>query len=405
VLVAVLAAVGAALVLVDGHRAEPSPGRAPGPPADVAGAVTAFLPDLADGLADGDERALAEAAAGDAARRELAALATNLRRLRVTALSLRYVDESDVQLTRSDQQRLGDRAWVADVELSWRFGGLDRRRSALEVPVVLTWDGSDPEFVTSRVTGGRRVPLWWQAAVVVRRTPDTLVLTTRRRGLAGLSRQAVTAVDTVRATLPGWRGPLVVEAAGNGEEFLSASGLSAASAREIAAVTTTTDGSGSSRSASHIYLNPPVFDPLGPQARQIVVSHEATHVALGAATTSAPTWLSEGIADYVALVDTDVPVRVLAAQVLRLVRAEGAPRHLPGQAELDSGDADIGAWYEAAWLAALLVADRHGEEALLELYRVADADGATDRAFREVLGTTEEAFVEEWRAELGRLAG
>jgi hypothetical protein len=401
----VLAAVGAALVLVDGRRAEPSPGRVAGRPADPVAAVTAFLPDLAAGLAGGDERALREVAAGDAARRELAVLAANLERLRVTALGLRYVDESDVQLTESEQQRLGGRAWVADVELSWRFAGVDRRRSALEVPVVLTWDGSDPVFVTSRVTGGRRVPLWWQAAVVVRRTPDTLVLTTRRHRLASVSRQAATAVDTVRATLPRWRGPLVVEAAGSGEQFLRASGLPAGSAREIAAVTTTPDGSGSPRSASHVYLNPPVFDPLGPQGRQIVVSHEAAHVALGAATTSVPTWLSEGIADYVALVDTDVPVRVLAAQILRLVRAEGAPRHLPGRAELARGVADIGAWYEAAWLAALLIADRHGEEALLELYRVADEDGTTDRAFREVLGTTEEAFVEEWRAELARLAG
>lgn len=396
------------LLVDEPERATLSPDRPaarPGAqPTDEAGATTAFLPLLRADLLAGDRQRLSDAAANGAAHRELVSVASNLDRLRVVDLGLRYVDESDVPLSESQRERFGADAWVADVQLTWRFRGVDRSASSLEVPLVLTWDGEEPAFVTSRLTEGRRVPLWWQAGVSVRRTPTTLVLAVERDRLRGLARQAVTAVDAVRATLPEWRGRLVVEAARTAEQFQSASGLPASSAEAIAAVTTTTDGSGQSGSSSHIYLNPPVFDPLGPQGRQIVMSHEAAHVALDAATASVPMWLSEGLPDYVALADSEVPVTVLAAQIRRLVRDDGPPAALPGRAELDGGNADIGAWYEAAWLAAALVAEEYGETALLELYRVAEEDGGTDRAFREVLGTTEAEFVEAWRAELVRLA-
>jgi hypothetical protein len=407
----VLALVGAAIVVLvsswppGGPREAP---RSPGPtsesPAGETGAASAFVVELAADLDHGGSDRLRESAADAAAHRELVTLAENLDRLRVTDFSLRYLGESAVQIRESERTRFGDRAWVADVELSWRFQGVDRRSSTLDVPVVLAGEGGEPVFVTSRVAGGRRTPLWWQAAVVARRTPDTLVVAARSRRLTEVGRQAVAAVATVRATLPEWRGPLVVEVAGTGRQFRSASGLSVSSAQALAAVTTTTDGSGSLRSASHVYVNPPVFDRLGPRGQQIVMSHEAAHVALDAATTAAPVWLSEGIADYVALRDSEVPVRALTAQLRRLVRDEGAPAALPGPAKLDGGDDDTGAWYEAAWVAARLVADRHGEDALLELYRLTDEQGPTGRAFRDALGSTKAAFVETWRAELVRLA-
>jgi hypothetical protein len=135
------------------------------------------------------------------------------------------------------------------------------------------------------------------------------------------------------------------------------------------------------------------------------MSHEAAHVALDAATTSVPLWLSEGLADYVALVDSELPVPLLAAQIRALVREDGPPAGLPGRAELDGGNEDIGAWYEAAWLATALIAEEHGEPALLDFYRVTEDDGGTARAFREVLGTTKQEFVDAWRAELLRVAG
>lgn len=374
---------------------------------DEAAAAAELVGELEDALRSADRRAVTALAAPNdrAARAELEALLANVRSLRIDRISMRYVDGSELQLTPVQARRHGSTAWVSDVQLTWRFRGADRTTSSVEVPVVMAWRGERAVFETARITDGYRVPLWFLDRVAVRRTPRTLVLGAEADTVARLHEQALAAVATVRETLPRWRRPLVVEAPAAATEFEAASGMPADDARAIAAVTTTTDGSALRRTPVHIYLNPDVYGPLGPEGQQIVLSHEAAHVALEAATASMPMWLSEGIADYVALVDSEVPVRVLAAQVRALVREDGAPKQLPGAAEFDGGNEDIGAWYEAAWLAARLIAERHGEGALLDFYRMVEADGATGRAFEEVLGTTERQFVREWRASLSELAG
>jgi hypothetical protein len=248
------------------------------------------------------------------------------------------------------------------------------------------------------------VPLWFLEPLAVRRTPTTLVLARNTGAARTLTRQATTAVRTVRRTVAAWNEPLVVEAPVSPADFRTASGLDASESRAIAAVTTSTDGSSPGRAPVHVFLNPKVFGPLGPVGRQIVVTHEATHVALDGTTTTLPLWLSEGMADHVALAGTSLPDSVLAAQIRDLVREEGAPRALPGPAEFDGSNQDIGAWYEAAWLAVRLIADTYGEQALLDFYRRAEADGDPQRAFRRVLGTTEAAFRRAWQAELAELA-
>jgi hypothetical protein len=308
-------------------------------------------------------------------------------------------------LSVADRRRYGDDAWVADVEVTWRLRGADPSASTLELPLVLGWRGEEAVLEGPLLGSDARIPLWLLDRLVVRRTEDTVVLAADRRAAATTQRQAVRAVAAVRSTLPGWQGPGVVEVPADRERFEAASGLSRADARVIAAATTTTDGSGEARSPVHVFVNPSVFDTLGPRAGQIVLSHEAVHVALGAADTSMPMWLSEGMADHVALLDAGTPVRVLSTQIRSLVRREGPPDRLPGRREFDGSDPDIGAWYEAAWIAVRLLGERHGQEALLRFYRTADRTGDTSRAFRQVLGSDERTLVRLWRAELVRLAG
>ena len=105
-----------------------------------------------------------------------------------------------------------------------------------------------------------------------------------------------------------------------------------------------------------------------------------------------------------ALADSRVPVRVLASQVRALVRDHGAPRRLPGASEFRADDPDLGAAYESAWLAVRLIARTYGERRLLRFQRQADRDGGVRGAFRDVLGTNQEAFTRVWRRELVRLA-
>ena len=401
--------VGVALVLIrdDQQRAElrdPAGEERP----DRAGATSELLFQLQSALTGpGGTAELAELVDPQVrtAARELRALAGNVREIRIDRLVLRYLDTADVQLSPGQRERFGPDAWVSEVQLSWRFRGTDRAASTLEVPIVADWEGDRAVFVTARVTADYRVPLWFTAPLTVRRGPDTLVLAEDPRLARTLDRQARTVIATVRRTLPAFDDELVVEAADTAAEFRTTAGLSRSAAQAIAAVTTSTDGSVLERAPVHVYLNLEVFEPLGPAGRQIVLSHEATHVALGATMTSAPLWLSEGIADYVALVGTSLPDTVLAAQIRALVRKDGPPRALPGPVEFEGSNRDIGAWYEAAWLAVRLLAETYGRQRLLDFYEQVEAGGDTRRAFQEVLGTTEEAFRNAWRDELAELAG
>ena len=373
---------------------------------DRDGATTELLFRLRRALVSGDQARLDRLADPDlgSAAQELDDLADNIRALRIDRLDLRYLDQSPLELTPAQRARHGSDAWVSEVQLSWRFRGADSGVSTLEIPVVTDWEGDQAVFATARTTGDYQVPLWVTEPLAVRRSPDTLVLAGDPVQARSLARQARTAVRVVRRTLPRWQGTLVVEAPASDTSFRAASGMSRPASRTIAGVTNTTDGSTLPDAPVHVFLNPDVFGPLGPEGRQIVLSHEATHVALGAATARMPLWLSEGMADYVALVDHPLPATVLAAQIRRLVREQGAPEELPGSGEFSGSNPDIGAWYEAAWLAVQEIADTYGRRDLLEFYARTEATGDTGPAFRRVLGTTEREFVRAWQARLLELA-
>jgi hypothetical protein len=135
------------------------------------------------------------------------------------------------------------------------------------------------------------------------------------------------------------------------------------------------------------------------------MSHEATHVATGAAVSSMPTWLLEGFADFVALDHVDLPVSVTASQILAQVRRHGPPSHLPGRTEFDPQNHSLGASYEAAWLACRLLGERYGERRLIAFYRASDLAGSTAGPFHALLHTDLRAFTRAWRHDLRRLAG
>jgi hypothetical protein len=151
-------------------------------------------------------------------------------------------------------------------------------------------------------------------------------------------------------------------------------------------------------------VNPRVFDPLGPRGSQIVMSHEATHVATGGALSTLPVWLLEGFADYVALAHADLPVSRTASQILAQVRRRGVPSRLPGAAQFASDNPALGASYESAWLACRLLAQEYGERRLIAFYRASDRASSTTAAFRTVLGTDQAAFTRAWRSDLRALA-
>jgi hypothetical protein len=293
---------------------------------------------------------------------------------------------------------------VADVQLGWRVGGYDRETSRREVTLTLTKTPHGAAFVSARPDFGDPAPLWLLGRLDVLKGPRSMVMVGVPGQTARFAHLADRAVVTVRKVLHGWRGKLVVEVPDSQNQLDRTLGASPNAYDQIAAVTTTADGSRAPSAPVHIFVNPPIFDPLGPNGSQIVMSHEATHVATHAATSTMPTWLLEGFADFVALDHVNLPVSVTASQILGDVRKHGVPGHLPGVKEFNSANTQLGASYESAWLACRLIGATYGERKLIAFYRESKADSSTTRAFHDVLGTNQAAFTRAWRTYLRQLS-
>lgn len=391
----------------------PRPGDVVSPPTRED-AATGLLADLTTALEGGTRADVAALAApGDRdAVRELSTLRGNVRRLGIQDLEMRYVDENAGRSVTGVAPPQRPRAWVGDVSLSWSLDGFDDGTSRMEVTMTFLGTDDGAAFVSARGDYGRPAPLWMLERLAVQRSEQALVMVAGAatdapggRGVQAYHALADRAVVDVRKVFPRWRGPLVVEVPSSQAELGRSLGSDGTAYSSIAAVTTPVDGSSVSDSPIHIFVNPPVFGPLGRQGAQIVMSHEAAHVATKAASSSMPTWLLEGFADYVALAHVDLPVEVTASQILGQVQDEGAPPDLPGPTEFETANSTLGASYESAWLACRLLAEQYGEQRLIAFYHRADEDGSVKAAFRDVLGTDEAAFTASWRDYLETLAG
>ena len=378
------------------------------PPPPAAGSTDArgvsaqrTLTELAAALTSRDGTRAAALAAPEG-RAIVAAMVANARTLDLQDLTLRYVDDQSV-LSADDRSRYGPSAWAATADLSYRIAGWDAHPARLETRFVFVRSGG--RDLLAGVGGGEgRTPLWLTGRVVRAQAGRALVVSRSASADHYLALASQALVDVAKV-LPRWQGRLVVEVPADEAGLDGALGASQEQYANIAAVTTTVDGSLAPGSPVHVFLNPRVFDALGPRGAQVVLSHETTHVATDAAFADLPTWLLEGFADYVALAHAGIPVSTAASQILARIRKDGPPDHLPTAAELDPTANGLGATYEEAWLATRFIAQKYGEPKLVEFYRTVGAGEKVEPAFRRILGTSERSFVARWRADLRRLAG
>jgi hypothetical protein len=367
----------------------------PTAPQASAGDAARLLHDLESAVRRHDAAAGSRLGAGPAASRALAGVVRNGAALHVAGFSLRYVDQTGGVAP--------DGSWSADVATSWRFAGFDRRAEHPEVRVRFApTDGS--LRIAAIGGGGRRSPLWLAGPVQVRRSSDSLVLVAGSAALADrLAGYVRAAVPQVRGVLRSWRGRVVVEMPASQQALERVLAAKPGQYDKIAAVTTTVDGARSRSAPTHVFVNPDVFVPLGATGAQVVITHETTHVATGAATTPAPIWLVEGFADYVALRAQRLPLTTTAARIIALVRRDGRPRRLPGQREFASGAKDLEARYESAWLACRLLADDGGSAALVGFYRAVDSGRPVGPSLRRAFGFGVPALTRQWRTLLSHL--
>ncbi|MET9833230.1 hypothetical protein ABZ078_28890 [Streptomyces sp. NPDC006385] len=304
-------------------------------------------------------------------------------------------------------RRTGDTA-TAQAELRYRVRGYDRSPVSAGRTLSLSRDAEGRWYVEAeRPAKGSAQQLWDQGEVSVVRGEHSLVLGVGQsekalRSYAALADRAVPAVS--RAWGGDWARHVVVLVPGSLTGMAGLLGSPASSYRGIAAVTTGETGARARAPADRIVVNPDAYGVLGDTGKQVVLTHETTHVATRAHTTAAtPLWLSEGYADRVGYLGSGRSPSQAAPELSRAVSEGRAPRALPSDEDFGfSGDAGrLALAYESGWMACRMIAERWGEVALIDFYRAVGAherrSGAVEGAMRDVLGTSLEEFTGQWR--------
>jgi hypothetical protein len=318
----------------------------------------------------------------------------NLRRLGVKSLTARYLGLRGAP---------GGPAWTGEVEFNWTMPGIVAQPVSMRVSVRFVVRGSRTYIASFGGDDDNRLPLWATGPLTEQRDEGVTVVAIGRRRASRTMALSRRAVADVSAVVRSYDGRLLVVAPATRRQFDRWLGVDAERYRRIAALTTTLDGSVDPRAPVAVTLNPRVIARLGPVASQVVLSHEATHVATGAVTAHTPLWLTEGFADYVAFAGVGLPPGVVARQFLAFVRQNGPPAQLPGSRSFGVQATGLGRAYEASWLVCRLIAARFGERGLVRLYDRAGTLGI-GAALRQVLHTDRRGLTTWWRAYLERLA-
>ncbi|MDR7253790.1 hypothetical protein J2X46_002780 [Nocardioides sp. BE266] len=380
------------------HEVEPGSVDAPrASPAEATAALQAFVA----AVRSGDPDALSALAPdGDSEAADLlAGIAANVSALDLRGVTARYVDETGTVAA--------DGSWTGVAELTWQLGSFDAHPSESDVRISFVPSGDRLGIVG--FSGGAagapgRVPLWLRGELAVAESPGVLVLADGPQAEAdAVAARVVVGVRVVRRVLPAWRGPVVVEVPASATDLDETLGASSGTYGAIAAVTTTA-GNASGQAPVHVFVNPEVTAGLRRAGAQVVMSHELVHLATDAARSPAEPWLLEGFADYVALRDVDLPESTTLGRAIALVRRDGAPGALPAAADFDTRAGDLQARYEQAWLACRVVAERLGEQGLVDVYDAALAGTPVPRALARA-GLPLPELTRTWRTRLQDLAG
>lgn len=302
----------------------------------------------------------------------------------------------------------------AQVTLSYRFRGYDG--APVTASEDLTLRRRNRRWYVAGELPGSTAELWEQGHVTVVHGENSLVLGTGAADarLHEIAHEADAAVPTVSRAWPHhWSHRVVVLVPDSLHDMGALLDSPGSTYQGIAAVTTGEAGSSGQATAERVVVNPRAYAMLSELGRQVVSTHEITHVATRRWTTSAtPLWLSEGFADWVAYRGTGRTPRQVAPELARTVRAGDVPDALPQDTDFrfDNGGDALSRAYEGGWLACRMVADRWGVKALTSLYTAVGASrstgrGAVEDALHTVLHVSTARFTAQWRDYLRQQLG
>lgn len=286
-------------------------------------------------------------------------------------------------------------------EVTWTPGassGLPNRRTdpvRVKLQVRPTEQGA---AIESAQPTDDPMPLWLEGALsVVRRDAWTAVRINGGSEEPKLQEMLTRAMADVRQVYGQPEHDLFVVLPSEVSQSSDITGTSESRLAQLAAITTSLDGSTSSRAPVAVVLNPGVFTPMNPRAAQIVLTHEATHEVTGAATAVVPLWVAEGYADYVALSHDRLRPTRSASQVLARVRKQGPRKNLPADDAFAASSRGLGATYEGAWMAFRMLGETYEDATIAGFYRQVLDGRSVDVAARRVFGRGIDDITARWR--------
>ena len=313
----------------------------------------------------------------------------------------------------------------AGARFAYRLAGFDTADRTFDVDLSLRFAPSidaEPQIV-AWAPHDRPQP-WDLPHLTVRRSATSLVLASSPELAADLFARAETAQSHVAAVW-GHSRPAVWVAPTTDTEAALLLGRDPAdpgALRDVAAVTDGPLAAGRPAGADRIVIVPGAWSSLPGRGREVVATHELTHVVVRGSTTGpVPPWLSEGFAEFVAYRTVSLPEGDIVRPALDAVRRSGRPTDLPTASEFDPAAGGVPAAYGLSLLVVRTLAERDGVAALVRFYReVADAsarsradtvptpDGgdeqhAVDQALVSALHTNRAALVRDWGARVQRL--
>lgn len=285
-------------------------------------------------------------------------------------LSLRELDE--VELRRNGPLALSVR---------WRIPG-DHRELLDFVPVRL--DTHDGQVVITELLRADEVPIWRLGRTVVRRTGAGSVIAMAAWGDEAIDEWAgrlEAAVDILRRTDLGpldddWNSQLVVELPFDVDQYRVLAG---------------TDGGGGvtwcPQGVPRVVLSPQL-DDTDRAYRETVLVHEGVHVAAGhTCDSTAPMWMEEGLAEWVAAEHDPATAQYLDDWVDAYLEANPVPEKLPRQHEFEGTEEQVSAVYALSRLAVEVAVEGLGQEqamAYLDAHRHQSLDEPDDATTKQI---------------------
>lgn len=139
------------------------------------------------------------------------------------------------------------------------------------------------------------------------------------------------------------------------------------------------------RPDGRVVIHPDLWGRASAPGRQVVLTHEVTHVALGqGGWPDVPRWVVEGSAEFTAYRRTELAPERIAPSVARRVRAGDGPTGPPSETQMAGPDG-----YSLAWTWCQYLVSRSGQAVFVRFVRRAGRNATaagTRRAFRATYG-------------------